>query len=106
MVIKESCVWHITEIEEKYELRSGIEHVGQQIMDNLIKIDKGLTEHYIHGLGGVPMVLFMENYDINRSGYHDTKGTMENIDLDYGAAFAAIAIEMAARIGCLLFGDI
>ena len=35
---------------------------------------------------GVPCVLFMENYDINRTGYHDTHDTMENIDLDYGAA--------------------
>ena len=33
-----------------------------------------------------PVVLFMENYDINRTGYHDTHDTMENIDLDYGAA--------------------
>jgi hypothetical protein len=47
---------------------------------------------------GVPVVLFMENYDINRSGYHDTLDTLENIDLDYGAAFAAIAIETVARI--------
>jgi hypothetical protein len=54
---------------------------------------------------GVPVVLFMENYDINRSGYHDTKDTLENIDLDYGAAFAAIAIETVARIGCLIFED-
>ena len=46
---------------------------------------------------GVPVVLFMENYDIDRTGYHDTKDTMENIDLDYGAAVAAIAIEAAAR---------
>jgi hypothetical protein len=47
---------------------------------------------------GIPVVLFMENYDINRTGYHDTKDTMENIDLDYGAAFAAIAIETVARV--------
>jgi Zn-dependent M28 family amino/carboxypeptidase len=46
---------------------------------------------------GIPAVLFMENYDINRTGYHDTHDTMENIDLDYGAAFAAIAIESVAR---------
>ncbi len=44
-----------------------------------------------------PVVLFMENYDINRTGYHDTKDTMANIDLDYGAALAAIAIETVAR---------
>jgi hypothetical protein len=47
---------------------------------------------------GAPVVLFMENYDINRSGYHDTHDTLENIDLDYGAALAAIAIETVARL--------
>lgn len=45
----------------------------------------------------VARVLFMENYDINRKGYHDTHDTLENIDLDYGAAVAAIAIESVAR---------
>jgi hypothetical protein len=43
------------------------------------------------------VVLFMENYDLHRQGYHDTHDTMENIDLDYGAAVAAIAIEAVAR---------
>lgn len=43
----------------------------------------------------------MENYYINRSGYPDTKDTMENMDLDYGAAFAAIAIETVARVASL-----
>jgi hypothetical protein len=46
---------------------------------------------------GVPAVLLMENYDINRSGYHDSQDTMANINLDYGAALAAIAIEAVAR---------
>jgi hypothetical protein len=46
---------------------------------------------------GMPVVLFMENYDIDRSGYHDTKDTLKNIDLDYGASLAAIAIEACAR---------
>jgi hypothetical protein len=46
---------------------------------------------------GVPVVLFMENYDINRQGYHDTHDNMSNIDLDYGAAVSAIAIESVAR---------
>jgi Peptidase family M28 len=55
------------------------------------------TDGQIFSDVGIPVVLFMENYDINRSGYHDTKDTMENIDLDYGSAFAAIAIESAAR---------
>ncbi len=45
----------------------------------------------------MPCVLFMENYDINRTGYHDTHDTMENIDLDYGAALAAIVIQSVAR---------
>jgi hypothetical protein len=55
------------------------------------------TDGQIFSDAGVPVVLFMENYDINRPGYHDTRDTMENIDLDYGAALAAIAIETAAR---------
>ncbi len=59
------------------------------------------TDGQIFSDTGVPVVLFMENYDINRSGYHDTKDTMENIDLDYGAALAAIAIETVARVATL-----
>lgn len=59
------------------------------------------TDGQIFSDTGVPVVLFMENYDINRTGYHDTKDTLENIDLDYGAAFAAIAIETVARIASL-----
>ena len=47
---------------------------------------------------GVPVVLFMEDYDINRSGYHDSKDTMAGIDLGYGSALAAIAIESVARV--------
>jgi hypothetical protein len=46
---------------------------------------------------GAPCVLIMENYDIDRSGYHDTKDTLMNIDLDYGAAVSAICIETIAR---------
>jgi hypothetical protein len=55
------------------------------------------TDGQIFSDAGVPVVLFMENYDINRHGYHDTHDTMENIDLDYGSAVAAIAIEAVAR---------
>ena len=55
------------------------------------------TDGQIFSDVGIPVVLFMENYDINRSGYHDTHDTMENIDLDYGAALAAIAIETCAQ---------
>ena len=40
----------------------------------------------------------MENYDINRTGYHDTDDTMKNIDLDYASAVAAIAIESLAAV--------
>jgi len=54
------------------------------------------TDGQIFSDGGVPVVLFMENYDINRKGYHDTKDTLDQIDLDYGAAVAAIAIETVA----------
>jgi hypothetical protein len=59
------------------------------------------TDGQIFSDAGVPVVLFMENYDINRSGYHDTKDTLENIDLDYGAALAAIAIETVARMATM-----
>jgi hypothetical protein len=59
------------------------------------------TDGQIFSDTGVPVVLFMENYDINRTGYHDTKDTLENIDLDYGTAFAAIAIETVARVASL-----
>lgn len=55
------------------------------------------TDGQVFSDAGVPVVLFMENYDINRKGYHDTHDTLENIDLDYGAAVAAIAIESVAR---------
>ena len=56
------------------------------------------TDGQIFSDAGIPVVLFMENYDISRKGYHDTHDTMENIDLDFGAALAAIAIESAARV--------
>jgi Zn-dependent M28 family amino/carboxypeptidase len=56
------------------------------------------TDGQIFSDVGVPVVLFMENYDIDRVGYHDTQDTMANIDLDYGTALAAIAIEAAARV--------
>jgi hypothetical protein len=55
------------------------------------------TDGQIFSDAGVPVVLFMENYDITRTGYHDSHDTMENIDLDYGAGVAAIAIEAVAR---------
>jgi hypothetical protein len=55
------------------------------------------TDGQVFSDAGVPVVLFMENYDINRVGYHDSHDTLANIDLDYGAALAAIAIETAAR---------
>jgi hypothetical protein len=69
-----------------------------------LPVDPRSTLYNTDGLmfsdAGIPAVLFMENYDINRSGYHDTHDTMENIDLDYGAAFTAITIETVARAAC------
>ena len=56
------------------------------------------TDGQIFSDAGIPLVLFMENYDISRTGYHDTKDTMENIDLDYGSALSAIAIETVAQV--------
>ncbi len=56
------------------------------------------TDAQIFSDAGIPVVLFMECYDINRKGYHDTQDTMKNIDLDYGAALVAIAIETVADV--------
>jgi hypothetical protein len=56
------------------------------------------TDGQIFSDAGIPVVLFMENYDINRVGYHDTHDNMTNIDLDYGSAVAAMAIESVARV--------
>lgn len=58
------------------------------------------TDGQIFSDVGIPVVLFMENYDINRTGYHDTHDTMENIDLDYCAALTAIAIETVVDCAC------
>jgi hypothetical protein len=55
------------------------------------------TDAQIFSDAGIPVVLFMEDYDISRTGYHDTHDTMENVDLDYGSALVAIAIEAVAR---------
>ena len=46
---------------------------------------------------GVPVTLLTEDYEIDRSGYHDSEDTVGNVDLDYGCALASIAIESAAR---------
>ncbi len=56
------------------------------------------TDGQIFSDAGVPVVLFMEDYDVNRRGYHDSYDTMANIDLDYGAALAAIFLETVARV--------
>ncbi len=59
------------------------------------------TDGQIFSDCGIPVALIMEDYDIDRSGYHDSLDTMENIDLDYGSAVAAIAIETVARLATI-----
>ena len=54
------------------------------------------TDAQIFSDAGIPVVLFMEDYDIDRTGYHDSRDTMAGIDLDFGAALAAVAIETVA----------
>ena len=56
------------------------------------------TDAQIFNDAGLPVVLLMEHYDIDRAGYHDTLDTMANIDLDFGAALMAIAIETVAEV--------
>ena len=72
------------EVRVEWEPRSALFNTDGQIFSDL----------------GVPVVLFMENYDISRKGYHDTHDTMANIDLDYCAAVTAIAIETVADTAC------
>ena len=55
------------------------------------------TDGIIFSDVGIPAVLLMENYDRLRPGYHDTKDTLENLDLDYAAGMARIAIEAVAQ---------
>jgi hypothetical protein len=50
---------------------------------------------------GAPCILMMEDYDMMRTGYHDTHDTIENIDLDYASALSAICIETIARAATL-----
>jgi hypothetical protein len=77
-----SAALHLTgEVRPNRDPRSSLYNTDGQIFSDM----------------GFPVVLFMENYDLNRKGYHDTHDTMLNIDLDYGAALAAIAMETAAR---------
>ncbi|HEY1906232.1 MAG TPA: M28 family peptidase [Myxococcaceae bacterium] len=72
------------EVRTEWERRSALFNTDGQIFSDV----------------GIPVVLFMENYDISRKGYHDTHDTMENIDLDYCAALTAIAIETVADAAC------
>ncbi|HEY3803301.1 MAG TPA: M28 family peptidase [Kofleriaceae bacterium] len=72
------------EIRVEWEPRSALYNTDGQIFSDV----------------GIPVVLFMENYDISRKGYHDTHDTMANIDLDYCAAVTAIAIETVANVAC------
>jgi hypothetical protein len=72
------------EVRVEWEPRSALYNTDGQIFSDV----------------GVPVVLFMENYDISRTGYHDTHDTMANIDLDYCAALTAIAIETVADAAC------
>ena len=74
------------EIRVEWEPRSALFNTDGQIFSDV----------------GIPCVLFMENYDISRKGYHDTHDTMANIDLDYCAALTAIAIETVADCACAL----
>jgi hypothetical protein len=72
------------EVRVEWEPKSALYNTDGQVMSDV----------------GVPVVLVMENYDISRTGYHDTLDTMANIDLDYCAALTAIAIEAVADTAC------
>jgi hypothetical protein len=79
------------------EMARHLAPVGEVRLHNNPRSTLFNTDGQIFSDAGIASVLFMENYDIDRHGYHDTEDTMANIDLDYGAAVAAIAIEAVAR---------
>lgn len=66
---------------------------GWHFRSSLFNTDPQLFSDY-----GFPTVLFMENYDIDRQGYHDTLDNLENIDRDYVVGVTAIAIETVAQV--------
>jgi hypothetical protein len=43
--------WQVSELEEEYELKPGIEHVGRQIMEHVVAFGRALPEHHIPGHG-------------------------------------------------------
>lgn len=55
------------------------------------------TDGQIFSDAGIPTLLWMEDYEIDRVGYHDSRDDLSSIDLSYGAAVARVAIEVAAR---------
>ena len=81
---------HIPQIAEHLKLRGEI-RLNEDPRSSLFN-----TDGQIFSDCGIPVVLIIENYDISRTGYHDTLDTMTNIDLDYGAALASIVIESVA----------
>jgi hypothetical protein len=44
--------WNISELEQEFELRPGMEHVGRQIMHHLMNLGRGAPEFHLPGHGG------------------------------------------------------
>lgn len=55
------------------------------------------TDGQIYSDAGFPVVLFMEDYDIARTGYHDTHDTQQLITWPYACAIAQVAMDAALR---------
>ncbi len=43
--------WHVSEIEEEYELKPGLEHIARQILDHLLDLGQAREEYHIAGHG-------------------------------------------------------
>src|SRR5512140_3656756 len=50
---EEPHTWHISELEEEYELRPGLEHIAGQILHKLIKLGRGAPVPHIAGHHGL-----------------------------------------------------
>jgi len=100
----------IDEYEQAHEVIPGVARVGRARARRARRPGPRSALYHTDGQVfsdvGIPVVLFMENHDISRSGYHDTHDTMANIDLDCCAALTAIAIESVADAACAPDGEI
>jgi hypothetical protein len=74
------------------ELRADLRLAGASVDSSIYN-----TDAQIYSDAGFPVVLFMEDYDLLRHGYHDTHDKQKLIGWAYACAIAQIATDAALR---------